>query len=435
MHESAFSLFMYTMFWIALLLTKFAFSYYVEIKPLVEPTKDIMKSPIRTYRWHEFFPREKSNVGVVIALWAPIILVYFMDTQIWYTIFSTLLGGIYGAFQRLGEIRTLGMLRSRFDSIPLAFNSCLIPVETSDAKRKKGLKSYLHNRFKEMEHVDKENIAARFAQMWNEIVTSFREEDLIDNREKELLLVPYVSDQALGVMQWPPFLLASKIPIAVDMAKDSNGKDRDLKKRLDNDYYFSCAIEECYKSFKNIINGLVQGEPEKRVIHKIFEEVDKYISEDKVITDLNMRALPDLYNKFVELVNYLEKNDEKDRSAVIKNFQDMLELVTRDIFDDQLSIVESNHGGSYQRNEGTTTWDQEYQLFQPSGAIKFPLKVTDTDAWLEKIKRLELLLTVKESAMDVPSNLEARRRLTFFTNSLFMDMPDAPKVRNMLSFS
>ena len=48
------------------------------------------------------------------------------------------------------------------------------------------------------------------------------------------------------------------------MAKDSNGKDRDLKKRLDNDYYFSCAIEECYKSFKNIINGLVQGVPEKR---------------------------------------------------------------------------------------------------------------------------------------------------------------------------
>eukprot|EP00267_Zea_mays_P042894 XP_020394929.1 uncharacterized protein LOC100502361 isoform X3 [Zea mays] len=468
MHESAFSLFMYTMFWIALLLIKFAFSYYVEIKPLVEPTKVIMKTPIHTFRWHEFFPREKSNIGVVIAIWAPIILVYFMDTQIWYTIFSTLLGGIYGAFQRLGEIRTLGMLRSRFDSIPLAFNSCLIPVETSDAKRKKGLRSYLHNRFKEMEHADKENIAARFAQMWNEIVTSFRDEDLIDNREKELLLVPYVSDRTLGVVQWPPFLLASKIPIAVDMAKDSNGKDRDLRKRLDNDYYFKCAIEECYASFKNIINGLVQGEPEKRVINKIFVEVEKCISEDKVIADLNMRALPDLYFKFVELVNYLlrtnwargttrrvittwrtvaarvpastrkptrKENDEKDRSAVIKIFQDMLEVVTRDIFDDHLSILESSHGGSYQKHDGTTTWDKEYQLFQPSGAIKFPLQVTTTDAWLEKIKRLELLLTVKESAMDVPSNLEARRRLTFFTNSLFMDMPDAPKVRNMLSFS
>lgn len=45
------------------------------------------------------------------------------------------------------QIRTLGMLRSRFGSIPLAFNACLIPAEESDAKRKKGLKSYLHSRF------------------------------------------------------------------------------------------------------------------------------------------------------------------------------------------------------------------------------------------------------------------------------------------------
>jgi len=43
--------------------------------------------------------------------------------------------------------------------------------------------------------------------------------------------------------------------------------------------------------------------------------------------------------------------------------------------------------------------------------------------FIVQIKRLHLLLTVKESAMDVPSNLEARRRLTFFSNSLFMEMP------------
>ena len=45
-----------------------------------------------------------------------------------------------------------------------------------------------------------------------------------------------------------------------------------------------------------------------------------------------------------------------------------------------------------------------------------------------------MLLTVKESAINVPQNLEARRRITFFANSLFMNMPSAPKVRNMLSF-
>ncbi|CAK7351705.1 unnamed protein product [Dovyalis caffra] len=37
--------------------------------------------------------------------------------------------------------------------------------------------------------------------------------------------------------------------------------------------------------------------------------------------------------------------------------------------------------------------------------------------------------------MDIPANLEARRRISFFATSLFTDMPIAPKVRNMLSFS
>jgi hypothetical protein len=36
--------------------------------------------------------------------------------------------------------------------------------------------------------------------------------------------------------------------------------------------------------------------------------------------------------------------------------------------------------------------------------------------------------------MDIPANLDARRRISFFATSLFMDMPNAPKVQNMLSF-
>jgi len=47
---------------------------------------------------------------------------------------------------------------------------------------------------------------------------------------------------------------------------------------------------------------------------------------------------------------------------------------------------------------------------------------------------LHLLLTVKDSAANVPKNLEARRRLEFFTNSLFMDMPSAKPVSEMLPF-
>jgi callose synthase len=89
---------------------------------------------------------------------------------------------------------------------------------------------------------NKEKEEARFAQMWNKIITSFWEEDLIDNRyrkdlqveyfaaflrirlnviidsnncqicrEMNLMLVPYWADRELDLIQWPPFLLASKV--------------------------------------------------------------------------------------------------------------------------------------------------------------------------------------------------------------------------------
>ncbi|KAJ4724123.1 Callose synthase [Melia azedarach] len=434
MHESAFSLFKYTLFWILLIVSKLACSYYIEIKPLVGPTKDIMRVRITDFQWHEFFPRARNNIGVVIALWAPIILVYFMDAQIWYAIYSTVFGGIYGAFRRLGEIRTLGMLRSRFQSLPGAFNSCLIPEERSEPK-KKGLRATLSCNFAEIPS-NKEKEAARFAQLWNKIISSFREEDLISNREMDLLLVPYWADRDLDLIQWPPFLLASKIPIAVDMAKDSNGKDRELKKRIQADNYMSCAVKECYASVRNIFKFLVQGDREKEVIEYIFSEFDKHIEAGDLISEYRMSALPGLYDHFVKLIKYLLDNKQEDRDQLVILLQDMLEVVTKDIMmedeDHISSLLDSAHGGF--EHEGMVTLERKHQLFASSGAIKFPIAPV-TEAWKEKIKRLFLLLTTKESAMDVPSNLEARRRISFFSNSLFMVMPAAPKVRNMLSFS
>lgn len=101
------------------------------------------------------------------------------------------------------------MLRSRFESLPGAFNACLIPEETSEP-RKKGFKATLSRRFDQVNYFtitilswwlevgafllqiyvslllqipsNKGKEAARFAQLWNQIITSFREEDLISDR-------------------------------------------------------------------------------------------------------------------------------------------------------------------------------------------------------------------------------------------------------------
>ncbi|PPD69679.1 hypothetical protein GOBAR_DD33444 [Gossypium barbadense] len=363
-HESQFALIKYTLFWLILLCAKFAFSYFVQV--------------------------------------------YFMDTQIWYSIFSTIYGGVSGAFDRLGEIRTLGMLRSRFQSLPGAFNAYLVPTDKS---RKRGFS--LSKRFAKVT-ANRRSEAAKFAQLWNEVICSFREEDLISDRkvpfhrcfnsEMDLLLVPYTSDPSLKLIQWPPFLLASKIPIALDMAAQFRSKDSELWKRICADEYMKCAVTECFESFKLVLNTLVVGENEER-----------------------MAPLPVLWKKFVELVGILKDGDPSKKDAVVFLLQDMLEVVTRDMMVNEIrELVELGHSNK----------ESGRQLFagtEEKPALVFPPVLTAH--WVEQIRRLHILLTIKESGIDIPSNLEARRRIAFFANSLFMDLPRAPRVRNMLSFS
>ncbi|KAI3495016.1 hypothetical protein L1887_37120 [Cichorium endivia] len=72
----------------------------------------------------------------------------------------------------------------------------------------------------------------------------------------------------------------------------------------------------------------------------------------------------------------------------------MHEVVTRDLMEDQFPNL-----------DGLRYDDEQYQLFAPAGAILF--STPESKAWKEKINRLYLLLTVKESAMDAPSKLRS----------------------------
>ncbi|KAL0561381.1 hypothetical protein IC582_001806 [Cucumis melo] len=129
-----------------------------------------MSMHIDNYQWHEFFPHVSYNVGVIIAVWAPIVLVYFMDAQIWYAIFSTIFGGIDGAFSHLGEIRTLGMLQSRFEAIPSAFSERLVLSSDRDSKGKNMDESLVRKNITNFSHV------------WNGFILTMQQEDLMSYR-------------------------------------------------------------------------------------------------------------------------------------------------------------------------------------------------------------------------------------------------------------
>ncbi|KAK8958474.1 Callose synthase 7 [Platanthera guangdongensis] len=333
-----------------------------------------------------------------------------MDAQIWYAIFSTIFGGINGAFSHLGEIRTLGMLRSRFESVPIFFTSRLVPFSREEESRRT------------QEESERRNIT-RFAHVWNAFIKSLREEDLISNKEQLLLLVPYSSSD-VTVVQWPPFLLASKIPIALDMAKDFKKKgEAELFKKIKYDNYMHSAVIECYETLREILYSLLVDEEDKQVIRRICHSVDTSIQQRKFLNNFRTSELPQLSSNLEKLLNLL-KGEHEDRDAsktqIITVLQDIIEIITRDAMINGQGILEKSEGGISEKKPKFSNLNFE---------------LMDNKSWLEKVVRLHLLLTVKESAINVPTNLDARRRITFFANSLFMNMPSAPKVRNMLTFS
>ncbi|RAL53560.1 hypothetical protein DM860_012175 [Cuscuta australis] len=94
--------------------------------------------------------------------------------------------------------------------------------------------------------------------------------------------------------------------------------------------------------------------------------------------------------------------------------------------------------GMYERTSSFTnkhleTWNDLLKV-RNEGRLFQKLKLPRDADLRAQVRRLYSLLTIKDSAHNMPRNLEARRRLEFFMNSLFMEMPVAKPVREMLSF-
>ncbi|KAK8913562.1 putative callose synthase 8 [Platanthera zijinensis] len=447
MQECQASLLKYTIFWMILLSSKLLFSYYFQIKPLIEPTKHIIKISINSYAWHEFFPEVQNNAGAILAVWAPIILVYFMDTQIWYSIFCSIFGGVYGIVHHLGEIRTIGMVRSRFYSFPSMFNVSLV-AHSSQLKKRIIFKDILKDNTCKNTEVHRDELP-KFAQVWNQIIMSFRSEDLISNREMDLMFMPLSSEVGGPSARWPLFLLAKKFLSAVNMAREYVGKYEKLYQKVKRDKCMFYAVKECYDTLKYIFNFLVIGDLEKRVLHAIFDEIETSLGNFSILTDFKMSELPVLHEKIITMVEILFENSRTHRDALIISVQDVLEFHLKNVMVEGggiLDIIDSS-----QKRDGNVFLMQHLShmfksdtgtsivpILPPderrhSTVLRFPLP--DKGCLRAQVKRLFLMLTVKETATDVPANLEAQRRISFFATSLFMDMPLAPKVHNMLSLS
>ncbi|XP_027169139.1 callose synthase 10 [Coffea eugenioides] len=400
----------YVLFWLVIFVCKFTFAYFLQIKPLVEPTNIIVNLPSLQYSWHDLVSKSNNNALTVASLWTPVVAIYLMDIHIWYTLLSAIVGAVMGARARLGEIRSIQMLHRRFESFPEAFFKNLV---SSQIKRMP-----FDQQHSQDSHDNNKEYAAIFSPFWNEIIKSLREEDYISNREMDLLSMPS-NIGIIGLVQWPLFLLSSKILLAIDLALDCKDTQADLWSRICRDEYMAYAVRECYYSIEKVLHSLVDGEG-RLWVERIFREINNSIQEGSLVITLNLKKLPVVLSRFTALTGLLIRNRTPDlEKGAAKAIFDLYEVVTHELLSSDLrEQLDTWNILARARNEG--------RLFSRIGWPEDPVK--------EQVKRLHLLLTVKDSAANIPKNLEARRRLEFFTNSLFMDMPAAKPVCEMIPF-
>ena len=427
--------FKYTVFWILVLASKFTFSYYLQIKPLAAPTKALLKQQNVVYRWHEFF--NNTNRVAVVLLWVPVVLIYLMDLQIWYSIFSSFVGATIGLFLHLGEIRNFGQLRLRFQFFASAMQFNFMPEEhplNPKLTLVKKLRDAIHRlklRYglgKPLNKIESSQVETTwFALIWNEIIVTFREEDLINDRELELMELP-PNCWYIRVVRWPCVLLCNELLLALSQAIElATEPDQLLWSSLCKSEYRRCAVIEAYDSIKYLLLMIVKDDSDEySIIENLFRVIDKEIQTGKFTVEYKMNVLERIHAKLISLVELLMQQN-KDLSKAVNILQALYELSVREFPKKKKPIQQLREEGLAPRSPATDAG----LLFENS--VEFP---DDDDATLLKnLRRLHIILTSRDSMHYIPRNLEARRRIAFFSNSLFMNMPRAPHVEKMMAFS
>ncbi|XP_022850103.1 callose synthase 12-like [Olea europaea var. sylvestris] len=426
----------YIIFWIIVLGTKFSYSYFLQIKPMIGSTKTLLHTKNINYEWLEFF--KHSNRFALGLLWLPVVLIYLMDLQIWFSIYSTFLGTTIGLFNRLGEIRNMHHLRFWFQYFASAICFNLLPEEKllnargtygskfREAIHQLKLRYGFGRPFRKLEPNQVE--AYKFAMIWNEIIMTFREEDIISDHEIELLEMP-IRHWKIRVIQWPCVFLCNEVLLALRWAKKlSDAPDERLWYKISKNEHRRCAVIEAYDSVREFLLTIVKNDSEEHsIVETFFKEIDFRIQLEKFTKCYKMVGLEKIHEKLIHLLNLVLKLPVEDLNEVVNALQALYEAAIRDFSKEYRDIYQLREDGLFPR----TTILGERFLFEKAVELPSP----DNEGFYRCLRRLHTILTSEDSMLKIPESHEARRRISFFSNSMFMNIPRASLIEKMAAFS
>ncbi|CCI47085.1 unnamed protein product [Albugo candida] len=410
----------YIAYWLCLWSLKAFVSYFILVRPLVLPSLAIYSMQLKygsnVINFH--------NMGVILALWAPIVFIFNYDTQIYFTAFQALLGWSQGIFMKTGEIHGMQQFTKYFRAAPPLFDHKIV---TALARANDATHGHSAAEFQSQ-------MMLRFVVVWNEIVNSFREGDLVDDKEAAILQYDV---QSSGEVFEPVFLSAGKLNDALEII-GKLGKEQ----KGDEQLHIALMKEDCLSGIRSFFHACMYVfeallTTEDADMLDALREIEKVAQKGKFMATFDTRTLPELRASIMDLLEAVMDLPDPEVQAqgagsskvhsmgVIRSFVNKMEnlinnlrhLVSRPDLGAKFSnvkFVQANGGYMYAMN-GLTN------LFH-------------NDAAMGAATRAYLLMTL-DRADAMPRCGEAQRRLGFFLKSLVMEIPELTAIKEMKSFS
>ncbi|CAI5724003.1 unnamed protein product [Peronospora destructor] len=293
-----------------------------------------------------------------------------------------------------------------------------------------------------------------FAMAWNRCLTSLREADVISDRELNVLSYLIDSKDTVGRKLYPPaFLTAGKLDESIDIVlecsalyeklkTDKKKKDKTLQKiettmreRLTKDDLRVESILGSYK-FSSQVLRILLGEEHKE-LDDCYNFIEEMASHQQILKGLKLDNLYQCRAAAAELMKSILEVPKKSTESSIK-FQRALYKVIDSVEStiNCLKMVLAKQENLVQMLNDTPLKPNSF--FFPGDSQHYASlqlqKIVNDEAALDIVSRAYQLLTVDNFDAE-PRSEEGRRRLRFFANSLFMDMPEAKPIRKIRSLT
>jgi len=514
-HESFSRTMKYVFFWLTLIAWKLFFSYMFEVHSMVLPTLEL------TDDYQNYLDQSFATMSLLLLLrWSPQFLVYNIDMIIWYALWQAIAGTAVGLAENLGDIRSMKDIRRIFSKTPDQFCKKFL---SSDAGSRRGSSASFNSRMS-LSNPNLENTSllgsdphqlqsyvnrlldvriqkwVMFSAVWNEIIDTFRQEDIISNTERDYLKFSRFEGFSQAIYL-PLFQTAgvvesamTQIELSRNEAKVGSVMDEIYFKNIFNNDIMSTAVSEVWELGNYILLQLF-GKVHNDDMVTIMNLILKWTKNGHLSKHLMVENLRALMTNFVTLIITLHKGlrSRKPASILRKSKKKVAKRITvestfsgrpgairrvvsasslmlgdpgqrtlhrmkehenintnidalRDQVRDKLRNTVNSLKGIIRFANSS---DESQNLLD---RITFMLSMENGFFWdddyasdrLDEVAKKKMFFRVLSKVHGLvachpddvePKSKEAKRRLTFFVNSLFMKIPNAPSIQDMLSWT